>query len=901
MGPKPSAAGRSSGPPASAKRRAAGPEPAARQKRAKMQAARSIASQPAQAALSNGELDLQAFVAAHQFEIQSLEQSMAVSKAVSTSRAFQKVPRGLRRRTASHNPKRVPRRLRARAKREMADDKTPTVEARRRRPRTTRARIRAETAKRLGFLAARARQGRLKKLAQAAQTENDAAKEKVVAKGQPRPKIRRNMLNDPPLGPFKFRKRQINKTWLPTHLWHAKRARMTEPKEPLWRFAIPLTPCEKIYRPTHRAQGQRGAVVWDTSYMSTIGLYGNPIGLERVLRRLGVASDACWNSSGSKWRAGSRSWSGLLSRDRGDQRCPLCPATILWNPEGAEPKLSQGQEGGQRQLFLRIHPAAFLQLFDELVRLTKMENPRLYVEDLRFQIGSIEITGPASTETLLSVLHPYSTSEIPLQKHASLFQSLNGLTNPAVLTSDAILHFSVVDPRLRYPPRRVEFSDDDEAQIKLLEMIARWPAEDGLGPSAIFDRDARHKASSLPSQKSIDRRKRAAAAGSYLAPTVADPPIPITLMAQRSGSSSQNQGKWIMLAPWGCILPLWHSIVHCPLVSGLNPRFGGLQEVMQVAFERGLAWFPADYLGTDAGADWELEQRRRRRRLWERRPKSKRIEWSTVDLGAGRKGELGDGFACDFELLFGLAKADDAAVEDQDSSDETESKEDAGSETAENSGTNVDDESSRPPSLKLLNLVPKTTLDALLSSREPASSVPPWAIFQVRIRLVGRGVVRPCARVYRLPEDREPAAGEGSSLPGDLGQQWLDEGGVSSAGRGSLSATRRTRAGGGRATTGVSGPQQLARELLAPPTAYPVPAANQERMQGHPLVPGPEHLIGFVTTGSFCLVEGGGAAVGSLALEKVLPDLRRARTQAQLCVVRNAGEGVGWLARWEAL
>ena len=45
---------------------------------------------------------------------------MQRSKTALTSRAFQQVPRALRRRTASHNVKRVPRRLRARAKREVS-------------------------------------------------------------------------------------------------------------------------------------------------------------------------------------------------------------------------------------------------------------------------------------------------------------------------------------------------------------------------------------------------------------------------------------------------------------------------------------------------------------------------------------------------------------------------------------------------------------------------------------------------------------------------------------------------------------------------------------------------------------------------------------------------------------
>lgn len=93
---------------------------AAARKRAKAYDARTIAAQSADAALSAaGELDVVAYVEAREFEIRALESGMQRSKEALTSRAFQKVPRALRRRTASHNVKRVPRRLRARAKREV--------------------------------------------------------------------------------------------------------------------------------------------------------------------------------------------------------------------------------------------------------------------------------------------------------------------------------------------------------------------------------------------------------------------------------------------------------------------------------------------------------------------------------------------------------------------------------------------------------------------------------------------------------------------------------------------------------------------------------------------------------------------------------------------------------------
>lgn len=90
-------------------------------KKAKTYDARTLAVQSSEAALSkSGELDVAAFVAAREYEIRALESGIQNSKSALSTRAFQKVPRHLRRRTASHNVKRVPSRLRARARREVS-------------------------------------------------------------------------------------------------------------------------------------------------------------------------------------------------------------------------------------------------------------------------------------------------------------------------------------------------------------------------------------------------------------------------------------------------------------------------------------------------------------------------------------------------------------------------------------------------------------------------------------------------------------------------------------------------------------------------------------------------------------------------------------------------------------
>lgn len=87
--------------------------------RAKQRDARSLSTQTSSKAFKNGELDVDKFVKAREYEIRALGEGMARSKKALTTRAFQQVPKELRRRTASHNVKKVPRQLQKRAKREV--------------------------------------------------------------------------------------------------------------------------------------------------------------------------------------------------------------------------------------------------------------------------------------------------------------------------------------------------------------------------------------------------------------------------------------------------------------------------------------------------------------------------------------------------------------------------------------------------------------------------------------------------------------------------------------------------------------------------------------------------------------------------------------------------------------
>lgn len=778
----------------------------------------------------------------------------------------------------------------------MFEDNTPTVTARRKKP-SRHMRLRLETAKKLRAL------GERRKSAKATTDESkvvvvnpltdadekpagDGAGEMVKTRA---PKVKKAVLASAPLPKAIFRKRQIHKSWLPTHLFHAKRARMTAPSHSLWRFALALTPTAKSYRPTHRAANERGAIAWDMSYMSTISLSGRQSSLANVLKALGADGDAlaARGPGWQRWMDGDRVIEMLLHR-RESPHSAIASVAVLWRlcPDDKPVATVDEEDKRQRCMLLRVHPSAFLELWEELLRAAKVAKPPVAVEDLRFEVGSIEIVGPGSTEALVSALWPCPPSESFFERNGSstidnpnvvgadggkAFSTLAGLTNPALLPAGALLSMHVQDPRLHHPPRLSRVNDSLEAQAQLLKDIAAWPTRIAKGSDGIFDRKARAAASAaLPSAKSINRRRTLAPPGQYPDPLPTDPRIPVLLYTSPSSGTAKRQSKWSLLLPWKCVAPVWYSLMYTPLSSGAQPRFGGLDETRNLALEHGQPWFPADFPSTQSGWEWELRERSRKKEAWERRPKSKRVNWEGLDLGPDAKGEIGLGWACDWRRLV------DGRPDDR--------KNDLPPQIASGKGRPYGDEkaaaqSTLPAPERLIHIPSEQARSTLASAnmRIPAGSAA--GLIVVRIEQITRGVPQPCARIYRLP-----------SSP-ILRRRWLK-----------LHPRSHPRSKGSKRSLPQlpkDAPPQVAQQRLAQALLEP-PKAGED---GYPSCPGEEDLIGFVTSGNYDLGAGQGMGMGSLLLRKVIDEVRKPAVkgrldESRLCIVRNAGLTVGRLAKW---
>jgi ribonuclease P/MRP protein subunit POP1 len=781
-------------------------------KRARMISSRTIIAQTDLPELKTGAMNTSAFIKSRKFEIAALQKSMATSKNALSQRAFQSLPRELRRRTASHNAKRVPKRLRARAEREMAEDNTPTHTFRKRK-KSGHDRLRAETAEKLRKM---------------------GKKKEIIEKFIGREEGEGGEIRKPPRAHSRYRKRQKDKVWLPTHVWHAKRAHMAI----RWRFSVAESPNEKSFRSTQRAVEKRGAVAWDTSYWSHILVRGDEELVQRVLEA--VCKDAAGDK---KVRLGKRSKECWAYERGGYPDKPIAPVTVIWSP-------AEEGEGKGRRVLLRIHPAGFYKVWEELLAAMRTHNlaagtQKVFIDDLRFELGSIQIAGPSATDALLSVLNPTN----PDGETEQVWTGLRGLTNPAALPPDVVLGFEISDPRLRFPPH-LEPSprSPEEQQSHLFTLQSTWPVP--ATPHNLLDPKKRAIAVKLqPSMKRIHKRKADAGPGKFPDAIPHDPKIPIIvlsspLVGNKSGAPKQAPASWTVILPWKWVQPVWYSLMH----THEQVRFGGVTEQRNMAFDHGLPWYPADFPGTEAGRAWEEEAAARRKETWEKKPPQKRLNFDAVKI-AGKRGEIGDWTRCDWDILIPGDKTEDATPTTSSILALTEDTERTASPPT-----------SQPE--KKYWQIPSTSVAAYLrtqpklppSLEDVAPEVLARGIFNVKITLVHRGAPTDAARIYRLPENDESWKNLGKAITKGKGKKKWDKKDIG------------------------------------------VIEAGQE---GYPECPGEEDLVGFVTTGNYSLSEGKTVALGGLVWGAWFAGEKWDRER--WVVVRGVGETIGRLGKWEAV
>ncbi|KAJ7645420.1 ribonucleases P/MRP protein subunit POP1-domain-containing protein [Mycena polygramma] len=548
-----------------------------------------------------GAIDVEKFAEARAFEIDAMQKGMKAASAGATHRVWQTLPRHLRRRAASHDVRRVPLRLRDRAKQEMNSVKKKAP-----------ARLRPK-------------QGKDKRLSR---TET-------------------------------FLKRQRDKSWLETHIWHAKRMKM----ENMWGYRLAITPTEKAFRPSHRAS-VHGSILHDASYQAIIQIQGP----EKIVR---TVLENCCDLQGpgpgaKRFLPGARTIDTHIYEPAQYPFGLIGPATIFWRPTPKPPDAqdtpqastqpavvgSQKRAKGKgkaketpsvpldpdtvhRTAWIRTHPGTSDKVFAALrtsallvldaarktvPQGTQLDDLGIELEDLSGQINAFEIMGPKSNQVLKGALSPVSQES--REDFKKFWASMTDLQTSGSIPRGMIVGFKVLDPRLKFPPKNAKPHPMSASPIICPSATL---AQSDLWEESTRDslRKPRYK------KKDIDeRRSKNLVPGTPLSPLRQDDRVPV-LLIQRSverGASSNDQALhgWTLFLPAGWSMPFFSSLT----ITGT--RVGGQRERQTQAFEAGTAYFPRDYplcASYDAYASKrETEEQAR----WERTPPAKRANYARL-------------------------------------------------------------------------------------------------------------------------------------------------------------------------------------------------------------------------------------------------------------------------------
>ncbi|KAL9548705.1 hypothetical protein MBANPS3_005558 [Mucor bainieri] len=506
----------------------------------------------------SGPIEANRYALARIMEINDMQHAIKKASYALNELAFQSLPRGLRRRAASHNINRLPARLRAKAAKEA---------------------------------------------------HSSAPNAKLIRKKVKKIKTPRNTVEE-------FLRRQKSKKWLETHMWHAKRMKMTD----IWGYRIASRPNTKSVRITYRSF-TRLSVAHDASYMACIELKGNQSDIVTVMDTL---TDKGAPSVGSqRFIRGNRMGSTHLYEYKGYPAKLICPISFLWKPATHD------------TIWLWIHPSAIneaLTFIHLAIKETHMAD--VQVNDLRNEILRFELTGPRSTALLQAILDPVPDTN--LGGGNAVWRDLSQLRSSCSLSPGSVLGLLVQDPRLRFPQKVPPRNNDVsiEEQRKIQELLTHWPAD--AADTAIWDKETRTALfDSRLSEYALNlRREQHMIPGTKLAATAEDSQIPLLLVqrggpcfntadvAQKPLSSHELIEGWTVLLPRGFGLAFWKSLTFA------GARVAGYDDVRAMHFESGVPCFPHDYPGTRAFEVQRQLTKAAAEQVWSKRPPGKRVNFS---------------------------------------------------------------------------------------------------------------------------------------------------------------------------------------------------------------------------------------------------------------------------------
>lgn len=637
-------------------------------KRSRLHNARIIRAEVNDTSFKDGVLDVPSFVNSRKYEIDQLEKAQLNAKYASSTRVFQSLPRGLRRRAASHNVKRIPKRMRNKAIREMLLSSVSAENANELKPKKKRLSGRElyklKLSKNLLKLTSKLNMLKilpsdqllnknlnvrsmiriLKKQIKEHQQQRKLSSDKEttdidgdfkIATISQKPKINNNYgsydntgineLAKPSFTKIKYSRRQKYHQWISTHIWHAKRFHLIK----RWGWNIPYKPTQKCFKLTHRTFKNTGSLVFDTSYEGTIVIDIDDSHWKNVRN---VLQDIIQKRFNESLLNGTKFFTGDLYASFNNNDLEIISTGLMY---------CNKYENRYKVLF-QVHPANFEEFWQYLHLKIKV-NANVSIQDCRYSLGSIDLIGPKSIDALVSVLHPVDRT---LNKQ---WGRLNKISNIESLGKQSVVSLMINDPRFyKRPLRRRLIVSEDEVLEQIMDLSCGKYANAEHNNQLLTSAGRAESYSNQQTIKQINQRRRKLDNIAQVKIDVKDDDskIPILLLIDAKTK------KYKLLAPWFWISPIWYQLVRIPRVVP-----AGILQMNQILFELSKPFYPNDYPFTKDGYIENQLIGKEALEKWSKKPKSKRLNYQNVLVCAsdykkyGIKGELGDWFNCDWRFL----------------------------------------------------------------------------------------------------------------------------------------------------------------------------------------------------------------------------------------------------------
>lgn len=497
-------------------------------------------------------LNVNDLVAARKDDIFNLQNLLGSSGTQGKKRAFQSVPRTERRRAASHDAKRVPKKRGLR--------KQATFENLR-----------------------------------------DNAKKRNISKYIEKKKklssfdhIDQASVNSKATFPFpnsqvRYANRQKDKIWLPTHIWHTKRAFLQN----VGGYMVPSTATQKQYRRTYRLSNhlnEKGTMAWDTSYYKSILIHGASV--DSIVQKMSSKLKLFFPGIDEPiYSNGKKHWQGIFNK--------MYPATAHFY---------------QASFFVTCRPETFDEIWSKLYDMRK-NNLDIFstIEDTSFAIGSIDIMGSKALQILTDILAPCHESVTDKGSGCSHFSSewnqLGAAKSLTILPTRMCLQLVVSDPRLLLSRSKGNKKLQEFGSLSELVNYLQNHSRNGNYVMNIYNRDDRVKSIEAQSPQGLIDRMRSS---KDKIRSDCTPQIPLTILLL-----DDNRIRLVLPRPW--ILPFWLCIF-----KRKRAIVGGFKELQEIAFERGLPSFPVDFPLTAVGENYLKQVELENRELYARKPPSKR-------------------------------------------------------------------------------------------------------------------------------------------------------------------------------------------------------------------------------------------------------------------------------------